>query len=99
MDEFANNLLRDQGVPDDMEVSIREQLKHDLTEQAVDMVNKRLIESMDVATAAEFGKPLDEQPENLQSAQSFIEEHVPDRQTITATALLEVRSLYLGAKA
>ena len=44
----------------------------------------------------DFEKILDERPDNAGLMQQFIDQHVPNKEQIAATTLLEFRALYLG---
>ena len=99
MDEFIRQLLQEAGVPDSTDPEVYQQLTKDLQDRAADMVNHRLIEAMSDDDVAAFEQVLDNEPENMSLMQQFIDEHVPDKEQITARALLEFRALYLGKSA
>lgn len=95
--EFVQQLLTDQGFahPDP---EVRAQLEADLTDSAIRLVNRRLIDAMSEQDVERFNALLDRDP-SPQTVQQFIEQHVPNREQVTALALVEFRQLYLGDKA
>ncbi len=99
MDEFIKQLLKDSGVSDDMDAAVREQLQKDLTDRLTDFLNKRIVESMDEKTLAEFEQVIDQNGDDAAKIQTFIEQNVANREQIAASAILEFRALYLGDKA
>lgn len=99
MQEFIEQLLQDKGVPADLDEAVRAQLVSDLTERATDFVNKYIVESLDDAKLAELEKLLDNQPDDIEAMKKFIDANVPNKEQLTGLALLEFRSLYLGAAA
>lgn len=96
MDDYVEQLLKERGVPEDMPEDVREQLANDLKERAVDFLNRYLIDAMSDQDVAKFQELLDNDPENAEAVQSFISEHVPDKEKVAAQALYEFKVLYLG---
>ena len=92
MEEFIRQLLQDKGVPADVEPEVKEQLVRDLTSRVTDMVNRRMIDSLNDTDLAEFEKMIDENPDDVLSLQHFIEQHVPEKEALTAAALLRIPS-------
>ncbi|MDB5166130.1 MAG: hypothetical protein JWM37_202 [Candidatus Saccharibacteria bacterium] len=99
METFILQLLSEKGLPADLDEAVQEQLIHDLSERASNLVNKRIIESLSDEDATALEHLVDTQPENAEAFQQFIAEHVPNQQEITTRALLEFRALYLGIQA
>ncbi len=99
MEEYVQQLLRDAGVPENTDSAVRQQLVSDLLQRAADMVNKRLIESMDEPTVDRLNALLDSAPDDPKVFEDFITQNVPNKETIAATALVEFRALYLGKDA
>jgi hypothetical protein len=99
MDQFIEQLLREQGAPDDLEPAVRQDLVEDLAARATEFLNRRLIDAMDDTSVEEFSKLLDVEPADPQAIQEFIATHVPDKERVVTEALLEFRSIYLGSKA
>lgn len=99
MEEFIQKLLKDQGVPEDLDPEVRAQLVAQLTDRATDFVNKRLVEAMSEEAVSRFNSLLDEEPVDAAKIQEFIATNIPDKEKIATGALLEFRVLYLGAKA
>lgn len=99
MDEYIEQLLKDAGIPESTDKEVKEQLASDLKTRAMDLINRRLIDSMNDQDLAEFEKLLDSEPDNTEAMQKFIDEHVPDKEEVVARALLEFRALYLGTAA
>jgi hypothetical protein len=99
MDEFINQLLQDKGTPTTVDPEVRAQLVQDLSVRADKMINRYLIDALSEEDALAFEKIIDEQPDNLGAMQEFIDAHVPNKSQVVGMALLEFRSIYLGAKA
>ncbi len=99
MDQFIQQLLREQGVSDTMDPEVRAQLTDELTSRATDFVNRRLIDAMSDEVAAQFNAFLDDESVTPEQVQNFVETNVPNREQVVASALVEFRSLYLGDKA
>jgi Protein of unknown function (DUF5663) len=99
MEEFIQQLLRDQGIPEDLDADIRAELIEDLTTRANDLINQRLIDALSDQAVEEFNKLLDDESVEPARLQEFIAANVPERQRITTAALLEFRQVYLGDKA
>lgn len=99
MEAFIKQLLADKGLPTDLDPKVREQLERDLTDRAADMVNKRMINALNDEDLANFDTLINEHSDDADLIQKFIEEHVPNKETLAASALLEFRALYLGAEA
>jgi hypothetical protein len=99
MEEFIQQLLHDAGVPADLDEQVKAQLAKDLTDRAADFINKRLVDSMDPKTLADFEAVIDKSPDDALAIQHFVESNVPNKEKITGLALVEFRALYLGNKA
>ncbi len=98
MDQFIQQLLTDKGIPQDLDEETKQQLVHDLSDRAADLINKRLVESMTPEAVEGLDKLLDENPDPV-AAQNYISSNVPNAEQVTTQALLEFRALYLGANA
>ncbi len=96
MEQFIKQLLADKDLPTNLDDKVRAQLEHDLTSRATDFLNKRMIEALSDDDVKAFEKLIDEQPDNAVAVQEFIDKHVPNKEQLAATALLEFRALYLG---
>lgn len=99
MEAYILQLLHDSGVPADLDEATQAQLVADLTARANDLINRRMIESLDDEQLAQFNDILDNHPDDAAAMTAFIDQNVPDKQEIAARALLEFRSLYLGEAA
>jgi TIR domain len=96
--EFIQQIMAEQDIPADLHHEVREQYEADLTERAMNLINRRLIEAMPDQTVEHFNALLDSDPTS-QAIQEFVQYNVPNREYVTAQALLELRRLYLGDKA
>lgn len=99
MDEFLRQLLIDKGLPEDIDPEVRSQLLRDLSSRAADLINRRLIDALSEQDVAMLDKLIDEKPDDANAYLQFINDHVADKENITASALLEFRALYLGKDA
>ena len=99
MEEYINQLLLDNGVPASLDAEVRQQLVSDLSTRVGDMINRRLIDALTDEDAALFEKMIDSNPDDPNALQQFIDSHVPDKNQIVGSTLLEFRALYLGDKA
>jgi hypothetical protein len=98
MEQFILQLLADKGLPEGLDEDVRQQLVKDLVSRAADLVNRRMIEAMSEQDVNAFNELLDGDP-SPEQVQQFIEAHVPEKEEVASRALLEFRSLYLGAAA
>lgn len=99
MDEFIDQLLKDQGVPGSVPDDVYQQLKSDLTNRLVDMINQRMVETLSEDALKKFEDILDNHPDDTAMMQAFIDENVPEKEQIAARTMLEFRTLYLGKDA
>lgn len=99
MEEFIKQLLLDSGVPDTLDAEVYQQLVNDLSIRVGDVINKRLIEALTTEDAVIFETMIDDTPDDLPAMQQFIDSHVADKDQVIGAALLEFRTLYLGARA
>jgi hypothetical protein len=99
MDEFIQQLLAERGIPESVDEETRQQLAEDLSSRLNDFINKRLIESMPEDVLAKFEEQLDSGNATTESLQQFVADNLPDKEQVTANALMEFRALYLGPKA
>jgi hypothetical protein len=99
MDQYVNQLLKDQGVPDDLDPETRQQLVEGLMGHVANFINKRMIDAMDEATAEDFNRMLDDPNLSPTAVQNFMITRVPNREQVATDALLEFRQLYLGGDA
>lgn len=99
MDQFIQQLLRDQDVPEDLDPEVRTQLVSELTSRASDFLNARLIDAMSDETVEHFSAMLDDESTTPEQVQNFIATNVPDKDRVIASALAEFRVLYLGDRA
>jgi hypothetical protein len=96
--EFIQQIMAEQDIPADLDPEVRAQYEADLTERAMDLINRRLIDAMPDQTVGHFNALLDSDP-TPQAVQEFVQYNVPNREYVTTEALLELRRLYLGDKA
>jgi len=99
MEEFVQQLLQDQGVPQDLDPEVRTELASELTNRLSDFLNRRLIDAMSDEAVDEFNNLLDDESADPARVQEFVANHVPNQQQVTTAALREFRQLYLGDKA
>lgn len=96
LEEYVKQLLKEKGLPDNLEPAVHEQLVKDLTLRLTNLINKRLVEAMNDEQLKQFETLMDSQPDNPEALQQYIEENVANKQQVTSAALLEFRQLYLG---
>jgi hypothetical protein len=96
IEQFIEKLLSEKSLPADLDPEVRQQMVKNLSERAVNLVNKRLVENLPEDKVAELEKLIDSQPENAEAYQKFIDENLPNKDQVVAIALAEFRSLYLG---
>jgi hypothetical protein len=99
MDQYVNQLLKDQGVPENLDPEVRQQLIAELNGRISDFINRRLVDSMSDEALPPFEAMLDQQPVDQQQVQQYINEHVPNMNDVVTKALLEFRTIYLGDRA
>jgi len=98
IEKFIKQLLEEKGLPPNLEPKVYDQLVKDLSERAVDLINRRLIDAMSDEQAQQFDELLASQPDNVAAAQDFIQKNLPTQDQIVVAALGEFRQLYLGPK-
>jgi hypothetical protein len=96
INQYIEQMLTDKGVTD-IEEPVRKQLVNDLSQRLVDFINKRLIDSMPDEDVKTLSSLLDENPQDTQKIQSLIDSKVPEKETVAASAMVEFRTMYLGA--
>lgn len=96
IEKFIKQLLKEKGLPPNLEPKVYDQLVKDLSERAVDLINRRQIDAMTDEQAKQFDDLLAAHPEDVQAAQEFIQKNVPNQDQVVAAALGEFRQLYLG---
>jgi hypothetical protein len=99
MEQFIQQLLRDQDVPEDLDPEVRVQLVSELTSRASDFLNARLIDAMSDETVEHFNTMLDDDSTTPEQVQNFITTNVSNKDQVIARALAEFRMLYLGDRA
>jgi hypothetical protein len=96
LEQFVKQLLAEKGLPENLEPEVYNKLVSDLTERVGNLINRRLIESLNGEQLDQFNSLLDTQPDNPEAMQKFIEENVQNKEQITTAALMEFKDLYLG---
>jgi DNA replication protein DnaD len=96
IEQFVKQLLQEKSLPDNLDEEVYNKLVSDLTTRVENLINKRVIESLNDEQLGQFEHIIDDEPENTEKIQKFIEENVPNREQITTAALMEFRDLYLG---
>lgn len=95
MEQFIKDLLKEKGLPANLEPAVYDRLVKDLSERVEKIVNKRLIDSLSDEQFDQLEKLSASSP-NEQAVQDFINANVPNKDKIVALALAEFRQLYLG---
>lgn len=96
IEQFVKQLLEQKQLPENLEPEVYDKLVSDLTTRVGDLINKRIIESLNDEQLTKFEQIIDNNPEDVEGAQKFIEENVQNKEQITTAALMEFRDLYLG---
>jgi hypothetical protein len=100
MDQFIDQLMKDASFGKDLAPEILEQVRKDLTTRATDMVNRYIIDSMSDDVFKQFEAMVNQEGDlDPKTVQDFIEKNVPNREEIATRALLEFRTVYMGANA
>jgi hypothetical protein len=99
MEQYIQQLLQEQGVPSDLDPEVRTELVGQVTMRVSNFVNQRLLDAMSDESVDEFNKLLDDDSFDQARAEAFVNEHVPNKDSVVANALVEFRQLYLGDKA
>ena len=94
--QFIEQLLKDKKLPQ-LDEEVRQQLVNDLSNRLIDVINRRLIEAMPNNEVEIFTGLLDQKPIEPEKVRAYIEAKVPNQQQITLDAMMEFRTLYLGA--
>lgn len=95
MEQFIKDLLKEKGLPANLEPAVYDRLVKDLSERAEKIANKRLIDSLSDEQFDQLEKLTASTP-NEQVVQDFINANVPNKERVVALALAEFRQLYLG---
>lgn len=96
--QFIEQLLKEKRLPQ-LDEAVHRQLVNDLSNRLVDVINHRLLEAMPDNDVEAFNGLLDQKPVEPEKVQAFIDANVPNKQQITLDAMIEFRTLYLGANA
>ena len=96
IENFIKQLLKDKGLPPNLDEAVYKKLVTDLTERASDLVNKRLLEAMTEPQNEELERIIESSPDNDRVVQEFIAKNVPNKEAVAGAALAEFRQLYLG---
>jgi DNA replication protein DnaD len=96
IEQFVKQLLQEKNLPENLDEEVYNKLVSDLTTRVEDLINRRIIESLNEEQLGHFEHLIDTEPENTEAVQKFIEENVKNREEITTAALMEFRELYLG---
>jgi DNA replication protein DnaD len=96
IEQFVKQLLQEKGLPENLNQEVYNKLVSDLTTRVGDLINRRVIESLNEEQLGRFEHLIDTEPENTEAVQKFIEENVENKEQITTAALIEFRELYLG---
>jgi hypothetical protein len=96
IEQFVKDILKQKGLPPNLDQAVYDKLVSDLTERATDLVNKRLIEAMSEEQAKKLEDIMNSEPDNAQAVQDFITQNVPNHEAVASAALIEFRQLYLG---
>ena len=99
MDDFVNQLLKDISVPESIDPEVRKELFDNLRNRADKFVLTRMIDAMNDDDIDEFDKLTAEKPDDVDSIRKYLDDHVPQKDLVMASALLEFRTTFLGTKA
>src|SRR4051812_2995593 len=95
IDEFVEDLMKQKGLPADLDPEVRKQLVSNLTDRVVKLINRRLIDALPDEKVGELEKLVDQNPSDSSAVQKLIEENVPNKDKVVAAALIEFQGLYL----
>lgn len=95
LEKFIEQLLQEKGMPAGIDPEVRTQLVKDLTTKVEDLINRRMIDSLNDDQVVEFNHLLDSDP-SAEAVHEFVDKNVSNKEEVTAAALLEFRELYLG---
>lgn len=98
IEQFIEDVLKEKGLPPDIDPAVRQQMVSDLSDRALNLINKRLVDALPDDKVSELEKLIDANPDDKEVFSKFIDENVPDKQQVVTLALSEFRSLYLGIK-
>jgi DNA replication protein DnaD len=96
IEQFVKQLLREKGLPQNLDEEVYNKLISDLSLRLENLINKRVIESLNDEQLGQFEQIIDNESDDTEKIQKFIEKNVPEREQITTSALMEFRDLYLG---
>lgn len=94
LEDFVEDLLVEKGLTD-LDPDVRFALIAELVDKANQLINRRLFEAMNEDQLKALNQMVEAKPDQAM-VDKFIEENVPNKVQITAQALNEFRSLYLG---
>jgi hypothetical protein len=96
IEQFVKDLLAKKSLPGNLKPEVYDRLVNDLVTRVNDLINKRLLETMDDQQLKQLDELTTTQPDNIVAVQKFIEENVPNKQAAVTGALAEFSQLYLG---
>jgi|GEM_PF-3012250 len=94
--QFIDQIMKEAELPDSLDAEVKDQVKKDLTERAMDVINYALVDAMTPEVQKEFEKLAEQENLEAQTVTDFVKKHVPDSEQVAARALLEFRAAYLG---
>lgn len=95
LDEFIEEILKEKGLPPNMDPEVRKRLVSDMKTRVNDLINNRIIDNMNDKQLDEFNKLIDTKPDE-KTVQDFIDKNVSNKQQVATAALIEFKQLYLG---
>ena len=95
LDEYVKDILKQKGLPPNMDPEVHTQLVKDVTQMAEDLINKRLLDALSDEQFDQLEKIAGHQPDQ-KSIQDFIDKNLPNKQQIVTEALTDFRNTYLG---
>lgn len=96
--EFITQLLKDSGIPDDLDREVYGRLVADLSQRLTKFINRRIIEALPESDLEGLEKLMRDSHPNQELLQRYIDEHLPNPVEVTAKAMNEFRRLYLGTQ-
>ena len=97
IEQFVKNLLKEKGL-ETVDPVIYSDLVDSMSLKANEFINDRLIAALNDQQLEELDNIIQTNPNNESVIKNYLDNTLPEKDIIAASALSEFRELYLGAK-
>lgn len=98
MEAYIDNILNEMHSREllkDLDEETLKQLKSQMLQKALDLINRRMVDSLSEKDVLELEQVIDANPQDQVAIENFISQHVPSKDQIVSNALVEFKTLYI----